>query len=141
MLTIEKIAVLKQTELFGSVPETALAAVAQIVDVLEIPAQHTLIHEGDAAEEMFIIIEGAVEARKNGKAIVALGAGDTVGELAMFDAQPRVSDVVSTAPTTLLVLAQDTLHDVMLDRPEVNDGIIRTLVGRIRLQATKTVAD
>ncbi len=139
MLTIEKIAILKQTELFGAVPDAALAAVAQIVDVLELPANQALIHEGDVAEEMFIISEGQVQVSKQGKPILTLGEGDTVGEFAVFDSKPRSADVTTLEPTTFLVIAQDTLHDVMLDRPEVNSGIIRTLVGRLRTQTEMAV--
>lgn len=141
MLTIEKIAILKETELFSSVPNGPLAAVAQIVDVLELPANQTLIHDGDAAQEMFIISSGKVQVRKHGKPILELGEGDTVGEFAVFDAKPRSADVITLEPTTLLVIAQDTLHDVMLDRPEVNSGIIRTLVGRLRAQTVLTAQE
>ncbi|VAW38172.1 hypothetical protein MNBD_CHLOROFLEXI01-329, partial [hydrothermal vent metagenome] len=80
MLTIEKVSFLKGTKLFNNVPDAVLASVAQILGVVEHPAHKQFISEGDLAEEMFIIVEGAVRVQKNGKLVIELQSGDTVGE-------------------------------------------------------------
>ncbi|VAW37098.1 hypothetical protein MNBD_CHLOROFLEXI01-2153, partial [hydrothermal vent metagenome] len=59
---------------------------------------------------------------------------DTVGELAIFDPEPRSADVITSMPTTLLQLEKETLREVMADRPEISDGIIQALSRRIREQ-------
>ena len=64
MLTIEKVSFLKETDMFKNVPEAVLASVAQIVEVVELPAHKQFICEGELAGEMFIIVEGAVRVQK-----------------------------------------------------------------------------
>ena len=134
MLIIEKVSFLKGTTIFENVPEAVLASVAQVVEVVELPVHQQFISEGELARAMFIIVEGAVRVQKNGKPIAKLEAGDVVGELAIFDRQPRSADVVTTMPTVLLQLDRRTLREVMADRPEISDGIIHTLSQRIREQ-------
>ena len=134
MLTIEKVSFLKETDMFKNVPEAVLASVAQIVEVVELPSHKQFIYEGELASEMFIIVEGAVRVQKNGKHIIELKAGDVVGELAIFDPEPRSADVITLMPTTLLQLEKETLREVMADRPEISNGIILTLSRRIREQ-------
>jgi HEAT repeat protein len=134
MLTIEKVSFLKGTKLFNNVPDAVLASVAQILGVVEYPAHKQFISEGELAEEMFIIVEGAVRVQKNGKPVIELKIGDTVGELAVFDPEPRSADVITTMPTTLLQLEKETLREVMADRPEISNGIIQALSRRIREQ-------
>ena len=132
MLTIEKVSLLKGTNIFRHVPEAVLASVAQIMKVVELPAHKQFISEGDLASEMFIIVEGAVRVQKNGKPVTELKAGEVVGELAIFDQAPRSADVVTLVPTLLLQLEKGTLREVMADRPEISNGIIQTLSQRIR---------
>jgi CRP-like cAMP-binding protein len=109
-----------------------LASVAQIMKIIELPAHKQFINEGDLAGEMFIIVEGAVRVQRNGKPITELKAGEVVGELAIFDPEPRSADVVTLMPTVLLQLEKGTLREVMADRPEISQGIIQTLSHRIR---------
>lgn len=132
MLTIEKVSFLKGTNIFSNVPEAVLASVAHIVEVIELPAHKQFIGEGELAGEMFIIVEGAVRVQKNGKPVTELKAGEVVGELAIFDPEPRSADVVTLMPTVLLQLEKGTLREVMADRPEISNGIIQTLSRRIR---------
>ncbi|MCP5096704.1 MAG: cyclic nucleotide-binding domain-containing protein [Chloroflexi bacterium] len=134
MLTIEKVSFLKETEIFKNVPEAVLASVAHIVEVVELPARKQFISEGAFASEMFIIVEGSVRVQKSGKHIIELKAGDVVGELAIFDQEPRSADVITLTPTVLLKLEKETLREVMADRPEISNGIIQTLSQRIRVQ-------
>jgi hypothetical protein len=134
MLTIEKVSFLKGTALFENVPDAVLASVAQVAEVVELPAHKQFINEGELAGEMYIIVEGAVRVQKKERQIAEMKAGEVVGELAIFDREPRSADVVTIMPTVLLQLDRETLREVMADRPEISNGIIQTLSQRIREQ-------
>lgn len=134
MLTIEIVSFLKGTTLFGHVPDAVLAAVAQVVTLVELPAQRQFINEGEMAGELYIIVEGAVRVQKRGKAVIDLHPGAMVGELAVLDPAPRSADVVTLQPTLLLQLEKEALREVMADRPEISSGIIQSLSRRIREQ-------
>src|SRR5690242_18803386 len=74
----------------------------------------TIFHEGDDAQAMYIITEGAVEIVKESSAAVVanLGAGETFGELAFFDTRPRSAAVRARQRTVVSVLPYAALRDV-----------------------------
>ncbi len=141
MLTIEKIAVLKETNVFKDLQDSVLASIAQIVEVLELPANLRFIQEGEIANEMFVIADGRVRVVRNDTLVIELNQGDTVGELAVFDPEPRSADVETAEPTILLKLDRALLRDVMLDQPEISEGIIQALARRIREQGRLMTAE
>jgi hypothetical protein len=134
MITIEKVAILKATNIFNDTPENVLASVANIVKEIPLDANETFIHQGDSADEMYLVVEGKVEALINNTPIITLGQGQTVGELAIFNQEPRSADVRTLTPTLLFSIEREALNEIMADRPEIAQGIIGALSRRIREQ-------
>lgn len=134
MLTIEKVAILKAASIFKDTPDNVLASVASIVKEIPLEANETFIKQGDFAEEMYLVVEGEVEALINGKSIIKLGQGQTVGELAIFTQETRSADVRTLAPTLLFSIERDALNELMADRPEIAQGVIGALSRRVREQ-------
>ena len=134
MLTIEKVAILKAASIFKDTPDNVLASVASIVKEVPLEANETFIKQGDFAEEMYLVVEGEVEALINGKPIIKLGQGQTVGELAIFTQETRSADVKTLVPTLLFSIEREALTELMADRPEIAQGIIGALSRRVREQ-------
>ncbi|MEM8858855.1 MAG: cyclic nucleotide-binding domain-containing protein [Chloroflexota bacterium] len=134
MLTIEKVAILKAASIFKDTPDNVLASVATIVQEIPLEANETFIKQGDSAKEMYLVVEGEVEALINGKSIIKLGQGQTVGELAIFTQEPRSADVKTLGPTLLFSIEREALTELMADRPEIAQGVIGALSRRIREQ-------
>jgi CRP-like cAMP-binding protein len=136
LLTLEKVAILQSVNIFSQTPAAVLASVAAIAEVVDIEAGQTFIHEGDLADSLYVIVEGEVRVHSGDKAILTLGPGKSVGELAVLDPEPRVASVTAISPTRLFRIAGDAFAEVMADRPEIASGIIRALCQRIRLTTT-----
>ena len=134
MITIEKVAILKATNIFSDTPENVLASVAAIVKEIPLDANETFIKQGDSAQEMYLVVEGEVEAFIDGKPIIKLGQGQTVGELAIFNQEPRSADVRTLTPALLFSIERAALNELMADRPEIAQGIIGALSRRVREQ-------
>ncbi len=132
LLTIEKVAILNNLEIFLGTPDHVLAAVAQIMEEVELEPGETLIEEGAIEACMYIVVDGKVRVHSNDQTILVLEPGQTVGELAVFDPGPRAASVTAVEPTLLFRLERDSLDEVMADRPEIARGVIRTLARRIR---------
>lgn len=132
LLTIEKVAILKSVNIFAETPDHVLAAVAAIVGDLDIEPGETFITEGDLGNCMYIIIEGQVRVHSGDTTILTLGAGKSVGELAVLDPEPRAASVTAIEETRLFCINKDAFDEVMADRPEVAQGIIRALCQRVR---------
>ena len=134
MLAIEKVAILKAASIFKETPGSVLASVAAIVKEVTLEAHETFIKQGDPSAEMYLVVEGEVEAVMNGTSIIKLGPGKTVGELGIFNQETRSADVRTLAPTLLFSIERDALNQLMADRPEIARGIIGALSLRIREQ-------
>jgi CRP-like cAMP-binding protein len=60
--------------------------------------------QGDYAVELIAIEEGTADIIQDGKKIASLGPGDLIGEMALFNREPRNADAIATSPMRLLKL-------------------------------------
>ena len=134
LLTIEKVAILKSVDIFGSTPDYILASVAAIIEEVHLDAGEKFIQEGDIEDSMYIIVEGEVQVNHRELIIFNLGPGEIVGELAVLDPEPRSASVSSVSDVLLFRIDKEPFDEVMADRPEVAQAIITTLCRRIRVQ-------
>jgi CRP-like cAMP-binding protein len=134
MITIEKVAALRGIPMFFGIPDYVLAAVAQIAEEVELEAGTTFIQEGAVEDCLYVIVDGEVRVHSRDRTIITLGAGKTVGELAVLDPEPRSASVVTLTNVLLLRLTKEPFDEVMADRPEIAQGVIRALCERIREQ-------
>ena len=140
MITIERVAILRTVPFFASIPDFVLAAVAQIVEEVDLPEGETFIEEGAVEDTMYIIVDGQVRVHSKGKTIITLDVGQSVGELAVLDPEPRSGSVTTLKDTLLFRLERALFEDVMADRPEVARGVIQALCQRVRAQGRLIVS-
>jgi CRP/FNR family cyclic AMP-dependent transcriptional regulator len=140
MLTIEKVAVLRMVPFFTGVPDYILAAVAQITEEVEVAADETFIHEGAVEDTMYIVVDGQVRVHSQGKTIITLGPGQSVGELAVLDPEPRSASVSALEESLLFRVEKTLFDDVMADRPEIAHSVIQALCQRLREQGRLIVS-
>lgn len=140
LLTIERVALMKSVDIFAETPERILAAVARIVEEVELTAGESLFREGDPGDCLYIVVEGELRVYSRERTLVLLGPGKIVGELALLDPEPRSASVEASRDTLLFRIDQEPFAEVMADRPEIALGIIRSLARRIR-QLGRTVAE
>jgi CRP-like cAMP-binding protein len=134
LLTIERVAILKSVDMFANTPDHVLASVASIVEEQAVYPEETIVREGDIEDSMYIVVEGRVQVHSKGMPIISLGPGQSVGELAVLDPEPRSASVTSMEDTFLFCIGKLSLDEVMADRPEVAQDIIVALCRRIREQ-------
>ena len=140
MITIEKVALLRAIPFFAGIPDFILASVAQITEEIELAAGQTFIQEGALEDTMYIIVDGTVRVHSQDKTIITLGPGQSVGELAVLDPEPRSANVSTLEDTLLFRIEKVLFDDVMADRPEIARGVIQALCQRVREQGRLMVA-
>jgi CRP-like cAMP-binding protein len=99
----EKVETLRHLAIFSGLSHRDLQAVARLVDVVEVPANYTLIREGESAHEFFVVAEGSVRVSQNGRHLAELGSGSWLGEIALMSATPRTATVATRTPAKLFV--------------------------------------
>lgn len=97
-------------------------------------AGETILDEGDAALEAYVLLKGVVEIRKKNKKIATAGAGNIVGELALLDDGPRTAKVVCVTDCETLVISRKNFHGLLLEIPTLSVKVLRGLALRIRKQ-------
>lgn len=110
-LTVEA---LREIGLFGALGEEALHVLASTLHVIPIAAGEAVFREGDAARELYVLLQGEVEVLKGSRRgtevrVALLGVGDWFGEMSLLDVQRRSATVRAVAPAELLVFTAKDL--------------------------------
>jgi CRP-like cAMP-binding protein len=68
--------------------------------------------------ELIAIEEGSADVIQNGEKIASLGEGALIGEMGLFERQPRNADVVATSPMRVLKLTHWEIRRMSEDTVE-----------------------
>jgi CRP-like cAMP-binding protein len=130
--TIEKVLFLKGVDLFSQIPGEDLAQVAQIAKELYFEQGTQIIKQGDVGNCLYLIIEGKVKVLADEQEIARLGEKESVGEMSILDAEPRSASVFADSDVVLLEIKQEDFYEMISERPEIAQGIIKVLTRRLR---------
>lgn len=116
-------------------------AIADIVGRLRsrsLPAGITVIRKGAVGESMYFLVTGEVEVRL-GTQVRSLHDGEFFGEMALLDRKPRMADVVTVTPCTVLVLNVADFYQLAGNQPALISAI-ESEAARRRAADSTTVA-
>jgi CRP-like cAMP-binding protein len=136
---------LSRITLFEGLPHVALRKLAERVEVRNLAPEETFIRQGEAADSLFLILNGKVKVYLDdgsGKKLVVdvRRTGHYVGEM-MLDEKPRSASVRAMEPTEVAVVSRDDFKAFLLEHPEVALQVIRNLIRLTRSQNVRTVED
>lgn len=83
-----------------------------------LPAGTVIMREGDAGEEMYVLMEGELIISRHGKRIDYLGPGMIIGEMAMIDDRPRSATATTATACSLIRLDRDGFRSLISQSPE-----------------------
>lgn len=130
MLTLlEKVNLLQKAPIFNTVRTESLARVAAVAEEATYEARQLLFRENDAADTMFLLLEGEVALLHDGNEMRRLGPNQVVGALALLAGRSQPESAMATQPVQALRIDQQDFYDVMAEDFTVTRGILRALVG------------
>jgi SulP family sulfate permease len=123
---------LGQIDLLAGLPAEELAAVADAVTEMTVPAGGRVCTAGDPGDQMFLVRRGLIHALlplASGKRhhLATFGAGDFFGELAFLDRQRRSADIEAATAASLYELSRARFDDLMRTHPELGGKILERL--------------
>ncbi len=135
---VTRVAILHRVDLFAGIPGRLLVAVAAMSEEVRVDAGSTIIEEGAVEDHLFVVVEGRVRVHRDDTTLVELGPGAIVGELAVLVPEPRSATVTALDATHLLTIRKPVLDELLLDWPELANGVTASLVAKLRAAAAHT---
>ncbi len=132
--TVEKVLFLKSIDLFSQIPGEDLSQVALITDEVSFDAGDEIFRQGEAGQTLYFIIEGKVRIHADGVAgdLAVLGERQVFGEMALLDSEPRSAAATAVTDVVCLKIERDDFNEIMSEKGEIAQGIIKVLTRRIR---------
>jgi CRP/FNR family transcriptional regulator, cyclic AMP receptor protein len=96
-----------------------------------------VFREGDAADRMYIVREGAVELQVGSETIEVLGPGSIVGEMALVDPAPRSATVIARGECQLVGVDEESFRNLVQKVPGFALEVLRIVVRRLRKEIAK----
>ncbi|MFV0389241.1 MAG: Crp/Fnr family transcriptional regulator [Pyrinomonadaceae bacterium] len=136
-MTTDKIAILKQTELFRELDEGLIGELAKHSIEKKYERDELLFLIGDEARGLYVVATGAVRAFRTAfdgreQVIHVERAISIVAEVPLFDDGKYPSTVAAEEPTTVLFIAKNTVLDLCLKHPQIALAATRLLAARVR---------
>lgn len=133
---LENILFLKKNPLFSTMNTRELKAVASICNSHSFGKGETIVSQGDVGDSMFLIKSGEVaisHTKENDTVQLALlKAGESLGEMAMFEAEMRTASAIAHVDSELLSIDNNDFIDLLQIYPGISIGVIKTLVKRLK---------
>jgi CRP/FNR family transcriptional regulator len=92
----------------------------------------TVTREGETGVGFFVILEGAATVSVGGEVKATLGAGDSLGEMALIDEGPRTATVVAATDLRCLALSPWEFRAFVEAHPSIAWHLLQTLARRLR---------
>jgi CRP-like cAMP-binding protein len=123
---------LRNVSLFSSCSTKDLQKIAKAGDEITMAAGTMIVDQGQTGREAFVVLEGTVTVKRNGKKVASLGPGTVVGELSLLDHGPRTATVTCETDCTLLLITQRHFSAVLDEIPALAHKLLASLAGKIR---------
>lgn len=130
--TVEKVLFLKSIDLFSQIPGEDLSQIAQITDEVHFEEGDEVVREGEPGDSLYLVIEGKVRVHRGRQSLAELGERQVFGEMSLLDSEPRSASVSALTDLTLLKIARDDFNEILAEKAEIAQGIIKVLTRRLR---------
>ena len=118
------------SRLFEGLDDDTLAEIEQSIEWVSLPAGEMLYQEGDSGDATYLVVSGRVRVQASHPdthIIEEIGRGDLVGELALFDDEPRETTVFAARDTELARLRRSAFEKLLDRHPTAMLGVARTV--------------
>ena len=142
-------ALMARTPLFSGLDIDETRKLGAFMYVYEAPAGITLITEGETGDFMMLLMTGMIDVLRRNRynypsRIAVAHAGHALGEMSMFDGEPRFASCVTLEYSRIAVLTRDALMLVLNDEAKLGNKILPKLVqvlsDRLRQTSAKLVS-
>jgi CRP/FNR family transcriptional regulator len=139
-MTLDKMAALRRTALFGGLEDEELRALAARSVERRLAREEMLFVAGEEARGLYVVVSGAVRAFRAGadgreQVIHTERAGATLAEVPVFDNGTYPATAVADEDSVILFIAKEDVRKVCREQPGIALAALELLAGRLRRHA------
>jgi CRP-like cAMP-binding protein len=123
---------LANVPLFRACSKQDLRHIARLADYDTCHAGEALVREGQRGNELYVIVNGEADVRRDGHSVATLKAGDYFGELAVLHPAPRTATVTAKTDMDVLIVTARELAILLSDVPLFARKLLVGTAGRIQ---------
>jgi CRP/FNR family cyclic AMP-dependent transcriptional regulator len=101
-------------------------------DVEQFAEGETIFREGDRGDSMYVVVDGTVLLKADGRIVETLGPGGVMGEMALIDQGPRAATAVAGSACRLARIPEKRFLYMVRETPYFALQIMRVMVDRMR---------
>jgi len=141
---LERVLLLTKVPLFSYLRTDQLNRLAPLLEPVAWPKGARIFDMGDMGLEFYVITEGRIGISvatdpSQHIFINELKAGDSLGEMALIDNEPRSATAHVLEDTQAFALDKEKLHGLLMAYPELGIGMLRALSQRLRALTPRLV--
>jgi CRP/FNR family transcriptional regulator, cyclic AMP receptor protein len=145
MRSATALSALAKSPLLEGLPEESLTQIAAGARRRTYRRGEVLVHQGDPGDAVFILETGTVKVLVysdlgDETVLAILGPGESFGELALFDGEPRSATVQAIESVEALTIRRDAFLQIVRSHPATVDRLLGALAAKIRYLSA-TVSD
>ena len=130
MVSVDELATL---QLFDACPPDDLIGVAKAVTgTRTVPEGEVVCREGERADRWWIVADGYADVTVAGLYAATIGPGESIGELALLDGEPRGATVTAVTELVLHEVDGEAFRSALVDSPRVAVALLTQLAQRLR---------
>ena len=135
--SMKELIALKRVGLFSTLTLDQLASIDRLMVTRHYVKGESIFRKGDVGAELYVVLEGEIRVHldHDGHEVTLAkhGPSKVVGEMSVFDDQPRSASAQATEETTVRVLRRDRMQAIVHEHPEVLMEFIKNLSQRLRV--------
>jgi len=133
MLTVvEKVVFLQNVDIFEKVPAEQLSYIAAIAEEVQYSKGDVIFKENEPSDSLYLVIDGKINIEKEGKPVLTAGSKDAFGTWSLLDNEPRPVTATASDDAVMLRIERNDFVDLLADNVQVTQGILKTLVKKVR---------
>lgn len=120
--------------LFGDLDPASLHTLIRNVRIISLEAGEVLFRQGDPANSLYVVVDGAVVPIAEGerrRKLAVLERGAFFGEIGLLTKQPRNATIEALVETRLLAIDRRLMWELIARVPSVAKGLLRFLRARL----------
>ncbi len=118
-----------QMPLFSRLSERELLKVLHVVDVLGYRAGDVIMREGEAGEELYVVLSGRLQVSTGQAVLGEVGPGEHLGEMALIRSAQRSATVMALEDGELITLKRRDLFEIIRNEPQIAVKLLWQFLG------------